>query len=164
MPTKLFVSEEERAGVRVCHDRVELRTQTRIQFVDLTELVAERVRRAGVAHGLVSVQVMHTTAGILVNENEPLLLEDLGGMLERAAPGSIAYGHDDLPRRTGPVDEERRNGSAHCRAALLGSTACLNVADGQMLLGTWQRVFLVELDGPRQRRVSVMVMGAAEAA
>ena len=162
MPTKLFVSEEERAGVRVCHDRVELRTETRTQFVDLTELVAERVRRSGVTHGLVSVQALHTTAAVLVNENEPLLLEDLGAMLERAAPKSIAYAHDDLRRRLGPVDEERRNGNAHCRAALLGSTACLHVAGGRLILGTWQRVFLVELDGPRPRNVSVMVLGSPE--
>jgi secondary thiamine-phosphate synthase enzyme len=164
MPTKLFVSEEERAGVRVCHDRVELRTQARIQFVDLTELVAERVRRSGVAHGLVSVQALHTTAAVLVNENEPLLLDDLSGMLERAAPESHAYAHDDMARRAGPIDEERPNGNAHSRAALLGSSACLHVADGRLLLGTWQRVFLVELDGPRPRRVSVMVLGSGEAA
>jgi secondary thiamine-phosphate synthase enzyme len=164
MATKLFVSEEERAGVRVCHDRVELRTRNRIQFVDLTELVAERVRRSGVAHGLVSVQALHTTAAVLVNENEPLLLEDMGRILERAAPQSASYAHDDLSRRAGPIDEERRNGSAHCRAALLGSTACLHVAEGRLLLGTWQRVFLVELDGPRPRSVSVMVLGSAECA
>jgi len=163
MPAKLFVSEEERTGVRVCHDRVELRTQCRIQFIDLTELVAERVRRSGVVHGLASIQVLHTTAAILVNENEPLLLEDLRRTLECAAPDARAYAHDDLSRRSDPADDERPNGSAHCRAALLGSTACLNVAERRVLLGKWQRVFLVELDGPRPRTVSVVVMGAAEA-
>ena len=163
MATKLFVSEEEGTGVRVCHDRAELRTRERLQFIDLTDLVAERVRRAGVASGVVSVQTLHTTAAVLVNENEPLLLEDLQATLERLAPAEGVYAHDDLSRRRAPRDE-RRNGNAHCRAALLGPSACLNVSGGRVVLGRWQRVFLVELDGPRPRDLSIIVMGVPERA
>ncbi len=56
---------------------------------------------------------------------------------------------------------ERPNGSSHCKALLLGTSACLNVVDGRLLLGRWQRVFLVELDGPRTRDISVLLMGEA---
>jgi secondary thiamine-phosphate synthase enzyme len=163
MATKLFLSEQEGARIRVCHDRAEIRTRDRIQFIDVTELVGERVRRSGVAHGVVSVQTLHTTAAVLVNENEPLLLEDLRATLERLAPESRGYAHDDLSRREAPGDE-RRNGHAHCRAALLGPSVCINVAEGRAVLGTWQRVFLVELDGPRPRGLSIVVMGVPERA
>ena len=148
------------AGLHLCRDLVDLRTEEPLQFIDLTELVAERVRRSGVAEGLVTVQSRHTTAGVVVNENEPRLLEDLKDLLERWAPRGARYRHNDLEARAGPLaPDETPNGHAHARALLLGTSVCLNVAAGAIDLGGWQRVFLVELDGPRRRTVSVRVLG-----
>jgi secondary thiamine-phosphate synthase enzyme len=155
----LFVSVEQGAAVRVCRDRVELRTESAVQFVDLTELVAERVRRSGVAEGVVVVQSRHTTAAVVVNENEPLLLEDLHDLLERWAPVEGPYRHNDLSARAEAPPDERANGHAHARALLLGTSVCLSVAEGRIDFGPWQSVFLVELDGPRRRSVSVQVLG-----
>jgi secondary thiamine-phosphate synthase enzyme len=155
----LFVSVQEAAAVRICRDLVRLRTERRLQFVDLTELVAERVRRSGVREGMVTVQSRHTTAAVLVNENEPLLLQDFQDLLERWAPADARYGHNDLEARGGAPAEERPNGHAHARALLLGASVCLNVAGGLLDLGEWQSVFLVELDGPRERALSVQVLG-----
>ena len=87
----------------MCRDLVHLRTEEPLQFIDLTELVAERVRKSGVAEGLVTVQSRHTTAGVVVNENEPRLLEDLMDLLERWAPRGARYRHNDLPERAGPL-------------------------------------------------------------
>jgi len=143
----------------VFSDLVELRTQERVQFVDVTELVAERVRRSGVGHGLVCVQSRHTTTAVIVNENEPLLIEDAKRMLERLAPRNALYGHNELHRRRDAAPDESRNGDAHCRALLLGSSETLAVVGGALQLGRWQRVLLVELDGPRPRTVSVVVIG-----
>ena len=159
MATKPFVREEQRSGIGVSSDVVELHTQERVQFIDLTELVAERVRRSGVGHGLVCVQTRHTTTAVVVNENEPLLIEDAKRMLERLAPRDARYGHNELHRRRDVAPDESPNGDAHCRALLLGSSETLAVADGALQLGRWQRVFLVELDGPRRRAVCVVVMG-----
>ena len=159
MAASLFVSVQEGAAVRVCRDLVHLRTEKAVQFVDLTEIVAERVRRSGVDEGMVVVQSRHTTAAVFVNENEPLLLEDLHDLLERWAPAGARYRHNDLEfRRDAPLDE-KPNGHAHARALLLGASVCLNVAEGQVDLGEWQSVFLVELDGPRRRSVSIQVLG-----
>src|SRR5262245_26196419 len=155
----LFVNVEQGTTVRVCRDLVELRTEQAVQFVDLTELVAERVRRSGVVEGLVVVQSRHTTAAIVVNENEPLLLEDLEHLLERWAPARGWYRHNDLAARNAPPPDERANGHSHARAFLLGTSVCLTVADGRIDLGLWQSLFLVELDGPRPRSVSVQVLG-----
>jgi secondary thiamine-phosphate synthase enzyme len=159
MATKPFVLEPKRLGVGVSSDVVELRTQERLQFIDLTDLVAERVRRSGIGHGLVCVLSRHTTTAVVVNENEPLLIEDAKRMLERLAPGDAPYGHNELHRRLDAGPDESRNGDAHCRVVLLGSSETLAVADGALQLGRWQRVFLVELDGPRRRTVCVVVMG-----
>jgi secondary thiamine-phosphate synthase enzyme len=159
MATKTLLREERRSGTAVASDVVELHTQERVQFIDLTELVAERVRRSGVGHGLACVQSRHTTTAVVVNENEPLLIEDAKRMLERLAPRDALYGHNELHRRRDVAADESRNGDAHCRALLLGSSETLAVADGALQLGRWQRVFLVELDGPRRRSVCVVVLG-----
>ena len=156
----LFVNVEEGAAVRVCRDLVRIRTERSLQFVDLTALVAERVRRSGVREGMVSVQSRHTTAAVLVNENEPLLLQDFEDMLERWAPAEADYRHNDLEARLEAPPNETPNGHAHARALLLGASVCLNVAEGRLDLGEWQSVFLVELDGPRVRTLSVQVLGA----
>ena len=140
-------------------DAVTLRTQARRQFIDLTELVAERVRRSGIRDGLVLVQSHHTTAAVVVNENEPLLLGDFERLFERLCPADVPYDHDDLARRIDPAEEERPNGASHCRCVLLGVSQALHVAGGVLQIGRWQRLLLVELDGPRSRTLSIVVLG-----
>ncbi len=107
-----------------------------------------------------SVQSLHTTAAIVVNENEPLLLQDLRAALERAAPRHLAYRHDDFSQRAAVPPDEPANGHAHCQALFLRASETLGVAGGRLRLGRWQRVFLVELDGPRTRTAAVTVLGA----
>jgi len=154
-----FMSVEQGVQIRACRDLVSLRTEQPFQVIDLTGLVAERVRRSGVVEGTVVVHTRHTTASIIVQENEPLLLEDLRDGLERWAPASLRYRHDDLHARVGAPPDERPNGHAHVRALLLGTSVTLNVAAGRLDVGEWQSVLLVELDGPRPRTVSVQVLG-----
>ena len=108
-----------------------------------------------------NVQTTHTTTAVIVNEGEPLLLDDFRDLLERAAPRAGAYRHDDLARRQDVPADEPRNGHAHCRALQLPASTLLNVVAGRLALGRWQRVFLLDLDGPRTREVSVVVMGTA---
>ena len=92
----------------------------------------------------------HTTAAIRINEAEPLLLRDMEVMLARVAPTGVYYHHNDLSIRTvNLTEEEDMNGHSHCRHLLMGSSEAIPVADGELLLGVWQRVFLVELDCPR---------------
>lgn len=137
-------------------------TKRPVHILDLTPELAALVRRARLLCGLLNVQVLHTTAGLLLNEHEPLLFEDLLRTLERVAPRRDKYRHDDLARRIPPPPPgERRNGHAHCRAMVLRASETLNVADGALVLGRWQRVLLVELDGPQARSVSLTLMGTA---
>ena len=132
------------------------------EFVDLTDRLERLVADAGFRFGILNVQTLHTTTAVVVNEHEPLLLADFQALLEVAAPADGRYRHDDMTVRTvNMTDAERPNGHAHCRALLLPSSACLNVAQGRLRLGQWQRVFLVELDGPRERDLSVLIVGEA---
>lgn len=148
--------------VALCHRTIHVATAGAGEFVDLTERVTEITRASGVRSGLVNVQTRHTTAAILVNEHEPLLLDDLRELLGRFAPERRSYRHNDFARRTANMTpDETGNGHAHCQALLLHAAATLNLVDGRILLGRWQRVFLVELDRARPREVSVVVLGVA---
>lgn len=144
----------------IYNDLLQLTTEEPIQFIDLTQWVAERVRRSGVGHGLAHLQGLHTTTAIVVNENEPLLLDDFKALLERLASADRRYAHDDLERRRANLlPDERPNGCAHARALLLGSSKLFTVLEGRLELGRWQSIFLVELDGPRKRSISLTIMG-----
>jgi secondary thiamine-phosphate synthase enzyme len=161
MAEGLPLHQTESPWLRAVHTRVELRTDRAFQLVDITSLLAERVRRSGVFIGTAAVQSRHTTAGLFVNENEPRLLEDMEAFFRRLVPEG-GHRHDDLELRDGPVAvDERPNGHAHLRALLLPAFVSLNVVDGELDLGRWQSVFLAELDGPRTRSLSVVVTGAA---
>jgi secondary thiamine-phosphate synthase enzyme len=140
--------------------RVRVRSDAAVAVVDLTARVERFVARATLRDGWVNVQTRHTTTGVCVNENEPLLVGDLLALLERLAPRSaIAYAHDELHRRPDVPPDERPNGHAHAKALLLRTAETLNVADGRLQLGRWQRVLLLDLDGPREREVSLLGMG-----
>src|SRR5262245_16450639 len=140
------------------HTTLRLTTSHSTEFVDLTGRIRQFVADAEVVDGIINVQTLHTTAAIVVNEGEPLLLADFRAVLEQTAPQSRTYAHDDMSRRTAVPPEEPRNGHAHCQALFLPTSACLNVIDRRLVLGRWQRVFLVELDGPRTREVSLIAV------
>jgi secondary thiamine-phosphate synthase enzyme len=145
------------------HTTIRIETQHPTQFVDLTDEVRAFVEGSKVQNGLVNIQGLHTTTAIIVNEHDPLLLSDFGALLERLMPQDGFYRHDNVGLRTSNcVLADRPNGHSHCRALLLAPSVTLNIAAGRLQLGTWQRVFLVELDGPRTRSVSVVAIGEGE--
>lgn len=138
------------------------------QLVDITERVAEAAAGAGVTDGALLLYCPHTTCGLAVNEAEDGLHEDLAEILEALAPKGRAWAHDDLSRRTQnltPGEMERPNGWSHVRALLATAPSLtLPIQSGQLALGRWQRVFLVELDGGRSRTVSVHAWGVNRSA
>jgi secondary thiamine-phosphate synthase enzyme len=148
------------AATHATHTTIRVCTTRPTEFVDITDQVDDFIAASAIRTGLVNVQSLHTTSAIVVNEHEPLLLSDFATLLGRAAPFRAFYRHDDAAARTvNLMPDERANGHAHCRALLLGAAASLNVVEGRLRLGRWQRVFLVELDGPRERDVAMVVTG-----
>ena|SRR3990172_969182 len=141
-------------------DWIHLMTNEAMEFVDITDQVASIIGQSGIRNGIVNVQTLHTTTAILINEHEPQLLQDMKELLDRLAPKQASYRHDDFTVRTvNLVPEEVPNGHAHCRALFLRTSETINVAGGQMDLGRWQRIFFMELDRPKQRTVSVLILG-----
>jgi secondary thiamine-phosphate synthase enzyme len=139
---------------------IRIATRHPTEFIDITEQAQSAVRAANLDIGLANIQTLHTTTALLVNEHEPLLIADFEATLERLVPVDAHYRHDSNGIRTvNVVADERPNGHAHCRSLLLTPNACLNIAGGRLLLGQWQRVFLVELDGPRERAVTMVIIG-----
>ena len=137
-------------------------TSSAPEFIDITDDVQRVVTEAGTRFCQVTVYSTHTTAAIKVNEHEPLLLQDMARILRQLAPLNAEYGHNDFSRRTVNLDEEEcKNGHAHCQNLFLSTSETIPVLDGRLAVGQWQRVFLVELDRARQRRILVNIVGVA---
>ena len=135
-------------------------TQKPTEFIDITGQVRACLDDADLSNGTVTVYSRHTTAVIKINENEPLLLQDMEDFLERMAPRYANYRHNDFTIRTvNMTEDECPNGHAHCQSLFLGTSETIPLIDGQLQLGRWQSVFLIELDHPRPREVVVQVMG-----
>lgn len=135
--------------------RLVLRSAHARQFLDITDDVREHVERSGIQQGIAVVASRHTTAAIVVNEHEPELLKDLDRLLRELAPEDHAYAHNAVPCGPG----EQPNGHSHCQALLLNASATIPIAGGQFVLGRYQRIFLIELDCPREREVTIALLG-----
>ena len=151
------------AAVKVFQGEKSLRTEGGLSVRDITDDVAEAVRESGVQNGIVCVYSPHTTCCIRVNEFENGFLDDFATLLRRLVPSESYYAHDDWDRRTENLCEEDMevgNGHAHCMSMLLGPAGeSIPVHDGELALGTWQRVLFLELDRERDRRWLVQVVG-----
>ena len=124
-------------------------TSAREQIIDITTQVQSLVAGMLRGAGIVCISVPHCTCAVYVNENETGLVADTLCLIEGLTSGRWAH---DL------IDS---NADAHLAATVIGSSVVLPIIDGGIELGTWQRVMLVELDGPRQRRISVTAIGDA---
>lgn len=140
-------------------------TGEKAQIIDITDTVEIAMRSAGFVAGLVHVQILHTTARLWQNENEPLLHADVIKLLSGMVFEGFKFGHDNFEIRTvNMCDGECANGDSHFKAALFSESLLLQAwpekGCARFHLGRWGRILLVELDGPRpERTVSVMMSG-----
>jgi len=149
-------ASHQRHSVIVTDSILEIGTVDPIEFIDLTDQINEHLNANGVESGTVTVFSRHTTAAIKINEAEELLLEDFKKMLRELCPADRGYNHNDMSRRKPPIaPDERPNAHSHLMHLLLSTSETIPVIDGRLALGTWQRVFMVELDGPRERQVMI---------
>lgn len=142
--------------------RLEFSSDRPFQLIDITDPVAEVGAEAALRDGVVHVYCPHTSCGLAVTELEDGLHEDFERVLERLAPVEGPWAHDDMARRHQNLEpDERVNGWSHVRGLLATLPfVIVPIAKGALALGQWQRLFLVELDGPRPRRtVSVQAWG-----
>lgn len=127
--------------------RLQVRTSSHAELVDITAEVQRVVRESGVQQGVCHVFAPHTTAGLTLNEHcDPSVAEDILIVLDKLVPWRGGYRHTE------------GNAAAHVKASLMGNSITVFVQNGTLALGTWQGLFLAEFDGPRQRQVWVKVV------
>jgi secondary thiamine-phosphate synthase enzyme len=129
---------------------ISIESRERTEFIKLDAEVAKAIAKSGVKAGVCQVFVLHTTAGVMINEGaDPSVVRDIGAKLAEIAPREGGYAHADA----------ERNADSHIKAALIGSSVAVPIRGGKAVLGTWQSVFLCEFDGPRRRQVLLQVSG-----
>ncbi|MEJ2586140.1 MAG: secondary thiamine-phosphate synthase enzyme YjbQ [Deltaproteobacteria bacterium] len=128
-----------------------VKTRSRSQMVDITASVQKMVSETGMSNGLCVVYVPHTTSGITINEGaDPAVCADIIGKLNQLVPPDDGYAHME------------GNSDSHIKSSLMGSSVTILVENGRLVLGTWQKVFYCEFDGPRSRKVYVKLMSDGE--
>ncbi|MFN3947011.1 MAG: secondary thiamine-phosphate synthase enzyme YjbQ [Aquificaceae bacterium] len=126
---------------------IRVKTTKHTSFVNITSQVREIVKSSGVKSGLCLVYVPHTTACVFINEGaDPDVIRDIAYAVEKLIPWRDNYAHSE------------GNSAAHIRSALIGNSRIVPIEDGDLALGTWEAIFLVDFDGPRERRVIVKVL------
>ena len=123
---------------------INVKSKSRVEFIDVTGMVQETVKEAGVQDGICYLYVPHTSAGITINEGaDPSVQRDIQNTLSRLIPQDVNYFH-----REGNAD-------AHIKSTIVGTSVHVIVEGGKLLLGTWQSIFFCEFDGPRHRRIAI---------
>jgi len=127
--------------------QLRVKTNSKTEFVDITQGVQRLVGESGVRSGICYIYVPHTTSGVTINENtDPNVGRDILKELNKVIPFDDNYGHHE------------GNSAAHIKSTLVGVSKAVLVEEGRLALGTWQSIFYCEFDGPRDRRVFVKVM------
>jgi secondary thiamine-phosphate synthase enzyme len=146
--------------MKIINHLIKLKTAATLDFIDITDKVKQKLKKAGIKRGVINIQSLHTTMAIIIQEGEPLLISDLKKVLEKVAPRTVKYMHDNFDIRTVNMHpNEPVNGHSHCKAMFLTTSSFLNIINGRLQLGKWQRIFAVELDNARPRRIALQIMG-----
>ncbi|MEL7350234.1 MAG: secondary thiamine-phosphate synthase enzyme YjbQ [Cyanobacteria bacterium P01_A01_bin.116] len=142
----------------IFHTILEISTTESIGIYDITEQIQDFVNETNIVAGQALVFSQHTTTALAINEYEERLLTDIKVYLRKLAPPQEKYLHNDLHLRIVPPDEPE-NAHSHLMAMTLSSSEVVPIVAGKLMLGTYQSVMLIELDGPRQRKLFVQLTG-----
>jgi secondary thiamine-phosphate synthase enzyme len=135
--------------MRVFFEDIQVSTRNRTDLIDITSSIEDILRKSGIKNGLCIIHSVHSTTAIIVNEHEVGLSRDITKKIQQDYPRGAGWLHDR-------VDD---NADAHLASSFIGATRIFPVREGGLVRGTWQNIFLLELDGPRSRRITTEVMG-----
>ena len=138
---------------------ITLETQSGINIHNITQKVQEILTASLIKNGQVIVFVRHTTTALAINEYEVRLLQDIKNYLQKLAPATDRYLHNDLHLRDVPPDEPE-NAHSHLMAMMLNNSETIPIVNGELALGTYQSILFIELDGSRRRNILVQITGA----
>eukprot|EP00640_Fibrocapsa_japonica_P004121 CAMPEP_0113943648 /NCGR_PEP_ID=MMETSP1339-20121228/26949_1 /TAXON_ID=94617 /ORGANISM="Fibrocapsa japonica" /LENGTH=222 /DNA_ID=CAMNT_0000948585 /DNA_START=15 /DNA_END=683 /DNA_ORIENTATION=+ /assembly_acc=CAM_ASM_000762 len=169
LSNKVRMVNGEDGEMKIHYKQIEVDTKFGISLFDITPQIKELVQEHDIKEGYVNVLSRHTTTAVTLNEMEDRLVDDFRQWLLKLAPPSYPYLHNDLHLRKGPEgwpggdeawrEQEPINAHSHLLAMTIGQSETIPVSDGKIMIGTWQSVILVELDGPRKRTVGLQVVG-----
>jgi len=127
--------------------KIEIKTGGRCEFIEVTGIIGDAVRKAGINGGVCHIYVPHTTCGLTINENaDPFVKADIISALEKIVPETGRYTHSE------------GNSDAHIKSSMLGHSLSVMIEGGSLQLGTWQGIFLCEFDGPRTRQIWLKII------
>lgn len=125
---------------------IHVKTGSRIDMVDITSSIQKAISESGITDGICTIYVPHTTAGITINEGaDPAVCQDIMAKLNELVPPDAGYHHTE------------GNADAHVKTSLMGTSTSVIVENGRLVLGSWQKVFFCEFDGPRTRQVHIKI-------
>jgi secondary thiamine-phosphate synthase enzyme len=135
--------------MKIITNEIDIKTSKDLEIVDISSKIAEIVKSSKIKQGLINIFTRHSTSAIVINENESRLIKDFENLLMKIVSENENYGHNAIDN----------NAAAHLRSFLLGGSQSIPIENGHLDLGTWQSIFFVELDGPRDRKVKITIMG-----
>ncbi len=135
--------------MQILTEILELETSKRVQIIDITRNIDAALAESGLRKGLANIYSKHSTSAIFINENESGLLEDYQNLIESLIPTGNNYKHNRIDN----------NADSHLRSFIIGNNETIPFENGSMDLGTWQSVFFLDMDGPRNRRITITIMG-----
>lgn len=136
--------------MRVHSDYMTVQTKKKREFLNITPNIKAAVEKSGIRDGIVFVSSLHSNSALLVNDDEPGLLQDIAEWADRIAPFGPNYHHSA---------RSESNAGAHLQSLLLHHQAVVSLADGKLELGPWQNVIYAELDGQRPKRILIKILG-----
>ena len=145
--------------MKIMQEKIKVKSEKVIDFVDVTQDVDDVLHKSGVRSGQVLVFSPHTTAGLALNDSEPMLIQDMTRTLNRLIPVDERFDHDLFELSKNNKSDGRSNGHSHCKNILLGTSETIPVIEGEMQLGNKQKIFFIELDGARERDFIVQITG-----
>ena len=150
--------------MKIINKIVDFKTEKYLEFMDLTDEVTTFVDETKIKNGMVLVYSMHTTVAVCINEKEKGFFEDFRDCIEKIICKDRYYRHNDLKIRTENLvcqsgASDCLNGHSHCMHLLMRNSEAIPIIEGKLMLGLWQRVFAIELDCSRQRKVVMQIMG-----
>ncbi len=136
--------------MEIIHDSIDLTTNYKTELTNITSQIINIIHEHGITNGLVNISTEHTTSAIIINEDESNLRADIEKYVTEVVSDDKNYNHDKIDN----------NASSHLRSVLFSPTETLPIIDGYLKLGTWQSIFFLELDGPRDiRNINITIIG-----
>jgi secondary thiamine-phosphate synthase enzyme len=138
---------------------LQIESQKEFEIIDITERIRELISDSKIQNGFTNIFSKHTTLSIKINENEPLLIEDITAFMKNIVDEEGNYHHDIISLRTDCPSNEPKNAKGHLRTLILESSQTIPIIDNKLELGKYQKVFAIETSGPRQRQILVQIIG-----